>query len=218
MERRLTIEVAGSGSITAIESPPAGTPTGWRFIYAPGASANVNDPFGVFASEELTRRGLSVVRIQFPYREAGRRSPDREPILEAAWIAAIEHLSSAGQKLVIGGRSMGGRIASQVVAQGARADALALFAYPLHPPGKPELRRDGHLSALDVPVFFCSGTNDAFASPDELREAAALVPKASVHLLNGADHGFNMRKASGLTREKVWTEAVWAMWEWLSEK
>jgi predicted alpha/beta-hydrolase family hydrolase len=110
---------------------------------------------------------------------------------------------------------MGGRIGSQVVAQEATADALALFAYPLHPPGKPDQRRDAHLSSIDVPTYFCSGTNDAFASPDELWEAADLVANATVHLLDRADHGFAVRKSSGRTREDVWNEAVDAMWEWL---
>ena len=206
------IEVPGAGDVTAIETPAEGN-AGWTFLYAPGAGSNVQDPFGRFACRELAARGVRCVRFQFPYQEAKRRGPDRPPVLEATWRAAIERF--AGRRLVVGGRSMGGRIASQVVAEGAAVDALALFAYPLHPPGKPEQRRDGHLPRIAVPTLFCSGTGDAFASPDELREAAALVPRATVHLLEGADHGFAVRKASGRTREEVWAEAVEAMWEWL---
>jgi hypothetical protein len=154
------------------------------------------------------------VRFQFPYQEARRKAPDRNPVLEATWLAVIEAVHGP-ERLVVGGRSMGGRIASQVVAKGAAADALALFAYPLHPPGRPERRRDEHLSSIRVPALFCSGTSDAFASPEELAEAAALVPNSLVHLLESADHGFAVRKASGRTRNEVWQEAVDAMWEWL---
>ena len=211
-ERELHIEVPGSGAVAAIETPAAGD-AGWTFIYAPGASGNVQDPFGRFACRELASRGVRCVRFQFPYAEAGRRSPDRPPVLEATWLAVIEQLGAA--RLVVGGRSMGGRIASQVVAQGTPVDALALFAYPLHPVSKPEQRRDAHLPQIAVPTFFCSGTSDAFAKPDELREAAALVSDATVHLLDGADHGFSVRKAGGRTKDDVWKEAVDAMWGWL---
>ena len=99
--------------------------------------------------------------------------------------------------------------------QSAAVDALALFAYPLHPPGKPEQLRDEHLPRLTAPVLFCSGTNDAFASPEELRAAAKKVRRAKVHLLDGADHGFAVRKSSGRTREDIWAEAVAAMTDWL---
>jgi uncharacterized protein len=215
-ERELPIDLGPAGRVRAIESVPEGKRVAWRFLYAPGASANVNDPFGVFTSRSLAERGISSVRLQFPYQEAGRRSPDRPDTLEATWIAAIEQLAMPGERLVVGGRSMGGRIASQVLAKGVPADAVVLFAYPLHPPGKPDRHRVEHLPNLTIPTFFCSGTSDAFASPDELREAAALVRRAAVHLLDGADHGFNVKKASGRTRQNVWEEAVGAMWDWLA--
>ena len=110
---------------------------------------------------------------------------------------------------------MGGRIASQVVAADGTADALALFAYPLHPPGRPDQMRDRHLPALALPVLFCSGRRDAFGSPEELAAAAAAVPDATLHLLADADHGFAVPKASGRSREDVWEEAVSAFLAWL---
>jgi predicted alpha/beta-hydrolase family hydrolase len=194
---------------------------GWTFVYAPGAGANIDDPFGAYAGKELAQHGVSCVRFQFPYQEAGKKSPDRPDILEATWRAVIEHCQTHGsgsrpdRRLAIGGRSMGGRIASQVVAQGVPVDALALFAYPLHPPGRPENARDAHLPSIDVPTLFCSGTNDAFASPDELRAAAAKVPRSAVHLLEAADHGFNAPKSSGRTRPEIWAEATRTLSEWL---
>jgi predicted alpha/beta-hydrolase family hydrolase len=106
---------------------------------------------------------------------------------------------------------MGGRIASQVVAQGEAVAGLVLFAYPLHPPGRPEQRRDAHLASISVPVLFLSGTRDTFATPDELDVAAALIDGARVRLLAGADHGFNVLKASGRSRAEVWAEATAAL-------
>jgi predicted alpha/beta-hydrolase family hydrolase len=211
VERELHVEVPSGGKVTAIETPSEGA--GWTFLYAPGASGNVHDPFGRFASHELASQGVRCVRFQFPYAEVGRRSPDRPPVLEATWRAVIEQVGQ--ERLAVGGRSMGGRIASQVVAQGTPVDALVLFAYPLHPVSKPEQRRDAHLPHIPVPTFFCSGSNDAFARPDELREAAALVPDSTVHLLEGVDHGFSVRKAGGRSKEGVWKEAVDAMGKWL---
>jgi predicted alpha/beta-hydrolase family hydrolase len=175
----------------------------------------VHDPFGKFGCRELTARGMTCARFQFPYQEARKRGPDRPPVLEATWRAVIQKLRAPGMRLVIGGRSMGGRIASQVAATGAPVDALALFAYPLHPPGRPDQRRDSHLRAIIVPTLFCSGTRDAFASPEEIGEVAAITPDAAHHLLEGADHGFGVNKASGRTREDVWREAIEAMLKWL---
>ena len=112
---------------------------------------------------------------------------------------------------------MGGRIASQVVAQGTTVDGLALFAYPLHSLARPSKWRDGHLPSVNVPTLFCSGTRDAFATPEELAQAASMVPKAQVHSLKGSDHGFATLKSSGRTREDVWSEAVDMFLEWLED-
>ena len=217
MDKTTRIPIVAAGDITCIRTPAAGPGTGWTFVYAPGAGSNIRDPFGAFAATALAAAGVTTLRFQFPYMEAGRRAPDRPPLLEATWRAVIDASRGDASRLVVGGRSMGGRIASQVVAQGVAVDALALFAYPLHPPGKPEQLRTEHLAAIEAPVLFCSGTRDAFASPDELRAAARGVRHATVHLLEAADHGFAVPKASGRTREQVWSEAVSTMVAWLSK-
>jgi hypothetical protein len=103
---------------------------------------------------------------------------------------------------------MGGRIASQVVARRAAADALVLFAYPLHPIGQPERLRDAHLPDIAIPTLFCSGTKDAFGTPEELRAAVLRTPKGRLHLMEGADHGFAGAKGSGRTRREIWREAL----------
>jgi len=214
VDKQLRIPVAEHGVITALQTTPSRTGR-WIFVYAPGAGSNIRDPFGAYATRDLAARDITTVRFQFPYMEAGKKGPDRPPVLEAAWRAVIEAVREPRKKLVVGGRSMGGRIASQVVAQGTEADALALFAYPLHPPGKPEQPRTEHFAKLRLPTLFVSGTNDAFGSPEELRGASKEVRGAQLHLLDGADHGFAVRKSSGRTREDVYAEAIRALGDWL---
>ena len=214
IEKTLQIAVADNVSVTAVRTSPEAQPD-WLFLYAPGAGSNLNDPFGAYASGELAARGIASARFQFPYMEAGKRRPDRPAVLEETWRKVIETLGSDAPKMVVGGRSMGGRIASQVVAKGVPADALALFAYPLRPPWNPSTLRDEHLPAIDAPTLFCSGTRDNFGSPEELRQAAAKVPRSNLHLLDGADHGFSVLKSSDRTRDEVWNEAVAALVDWL---
>lgn len=212
----LRIQLPDDRSVTAVLSRAQGDDTGWTFIYAPGAGSNIDDPFGDYAASRLAERGISTARFQFPYMEEKRRAPDRTPVLEATWQAAIETFHRPDGRLVAGGRSMGGRIASQVAAQGAPMDALALFAYPLHSPGRNE-RRDKHFPAVSQPALFCSGTRDSFATPDELAEAVSKIKEARLHILDGADHGFSVRKSSGKTRQDVWDETIETFVDWLQE-
>jgi hypothetical protein len=213
-DRSFTIDVSNAGSVTAIRTPANGTE--WTFVYAPGAGSNIHDPFGAYASRALAAQGIATVRFQFPYMEAGRRGPDRPSVLEATWLAVIDAVHDGETRLAVGGRSMGGRIASMVLARGAPAHALALFAYPLHPPGKPDQLRVDHFASIKVPVLFVSGTSDAFGSPDELRAAATTLKRSKLHLLAGADHGFAVPRSTGRTREDVWAEAVAAFAAWLA--
>ena len=187
------------------------------FVYAPGAGSNLQDPFGKYLAEHLDVAGIATIRFQFPYMEEEKRRPDPPGLLEETWREAIKIARPTSGRLVVGGRSMGGRIASQVVAQGADVDALALFAYPLHPPSDPEKLRDGHLPKISVPTLFCSGTRDTFASAEELEGAASKVRQATVHYLSGADHGFAVLKSSGRTRADVWAEAADSLRTWLSD-
>jgi predicted alpha/beta-hydrolase family hydrolase len=216
-ERTLRLETDDGRFFSALRLTPERPRATWIVAYAPGAGSNIHDPFGVHLCRALDARGVASLRFQFPYMEAGRRFPDRPPVLEAAWRAVIEAVRTPGAKLCVGGRSMGGRIASHVVAQGLAVDALALFAYPLHPPGRLDRMRDEHLPAIAARTLFCSGTNDAFATPDELRAAAAKVRGARVHLLEGADHGFAVPKATGRTRTDVYAEATEVLLRWLAQ-
>jgi predicted alpha/beta-hydrolase family hydrolase len=206
VEETLKVEVGDIGTVTAVRTRAEAA--SWTFIYAPGAGSNLQDPFGAFAASWFAERGVDFVRFQFLYMERGRSGPDRPPVLEAAWRAVIDAVRPQTGRLAVGGRSMGGRIASQVVAQGVGVNALVLFAYPLHPPGRPEQIRDDHLPQIDAPALFCSGDRDDFGSVEELRAAAEKMKRSRVHVLAGANHGFSVRKSSGRTQEDVWREAV----------
>ena len=203
-------------NLTAIRALPDGQESMGVVVYAPGAGSNLQDPFGKYLAQHLAGAGISTVRFQFPYMEERKRRPDPPRLLEETWREVIRVVRPTSYRMVVGGRSMGGRIASQVVAHGTAVDGLALFAYPLHPPSSPEKRRDGHLPNINVPTLFCSGTRDTFATAEELEAAASKLPKAVIHQLEGADHGFEVLKSSGRTRAEVWTEAADSLVSWLS--
>lgn len=136
---------------------------------------------------------LPVARVDFPYRKEGRKAPDRAPKLIASLVADAGDFAARvpvePRRLVLGGRSMGGRMCSMAVADGLPAAGLILLSYPLHPPGKPDRLRVEHLPALDVPCLFVSGTRDPFGTPDELRAATATVAgPVTHHWIDGGRH------------------------------
>ena len=201
-------------NVTVIETTPDGGPAGWQFIYAPGAGSHVNDPFGTFACHALAARGVPAARFQFAYQEAGSRRPDRPDVLQQTWRDVLDAVRLPAMRVVIGGRSMGGRVATMIVSRGAQVDGLVAFAYPLHPPGLPERARVAHLRDIHVPALFISGTRDAFGTQEELTNAAAQVEGSTLHLLEGADHGFAVLKRSGRTKDDVYAEAIEALLAW----
>ena len=179
-------------------------------VLTPGASAGRDQPALVAIDEALTPRGVHVERVDFPYRRAGRRAPDRPPVLIATVAEAAASLARAlrvaPRRVALGGRSMGGRMCSMAVAQGLPAAALVLVSYPLHPPGKPERLRTEHFGLLAVPCLFVSGTRDTFAAPEELEAATAAIPGPVTHVrIEGADHGLRSRDArvAGVVRDWV---------------
>jgi predicted alpha/beta-hydrolase family hydrolase len=176
-------------------------------LLAPGAGADMHTPSLTVVADALADVRVPSLRFDFPYRRAGRRSPDRPPVLLGAVREAAAELARrarvAPERLVLGGRSMGGRMCSMVVADEAdpqRALGLALLGYPLHPPGKPGQLRVEHFPRIKVPVLFVSGTRDAFAAPDELKSHAQdIAGPVTFSWLESGDHGFKPLKASGLT-------------------
>lgn len=157
----------------------------------PGAGSAASHPSLVAIEEALAP--LPVTRADFPYRREGRRAPDRAPklvacVVEEAARLAVEVGVDPGQ-IVLGGRSMGGRMCSMAVAEGLPAAGLVLISYPLHPPGKPDRLRIEHLSELRVPCLFVSGTRDAFGTPSEMEQHTAAIPAPVEHVwIDGKGH------------------------------
>ncbi|HLK42702.1 MAG TPA: alpha/beta family hydrolase, partial [Thermoleophilia bacterium] len=149
-----------------------GSPGSLGLLLAPGASAGRDQPALVAIDHAASALGVAVARMDFPYRLAGRRAPDKPPVLVDAVRRAAAELAETGgvapERIVLGGRSMGGRMCSMAVAEGLPARALVLVSYPLHPPGKPDKMRTEHFPAITVPCLFVSGTRDAFGAPAEL--------------------------------------------------
>ena len=189
--------------------------TGTRggLLLAPGAGAGRNHPTLVALDDALTPLGWIVGRMDFPFRQAGRRSPDRPAVLlsavrqEAAGVAERSGLKPG--RVALGGRSMGGRMCSMAVADGLPAMALVLISYPLHPPGRPERQRTEHFARLGCPCLFVSGTRDAFGSPAELEAATAAIPGAVSYVwLDGGDHGLRRRDPEVVAAVSPWLSGL----------
>jgi len=179
-------------------------------VLAHGAGAPMDSPFMSTIAQGLAGRGLRVARFEFPYMQARRvdgrrRPPDREATLVAAWHEAIAAIAPGG-RFVVGGKSMGGRIAS-MVADGSGAAGLVCLGYPFHAPGRPERPRIEHLTQLRTPALIVQGTRDPFGRPEEVA-GYGLSPGITVHWLADGDHDFKPRRESGRTQQENLEEAV----------
>ena len=189
-------------------------------LLAHGAGADMNAATLTIIADALADAKVPSLRFNFPYRAAGRRGPDRPPVLEAAVREAVDELARRTKlppdRLVLGGRSMGGRICSMVAAD-TGALGLVLLGYPLHPPGKATQLRVEHFARLRMPTLFVSGTRDAFGTPAELqRHAKKLKGPVSFHWVETGDHGFKPLKSSGSTVDAVLGEVAGAVVEFVT--
>jgi predicted alpha/beta-hydrolase family hydrolase len=193
-------------------------------LLAHGAGADMHAATLTTFADALEGAGVPTLRFNFPYRTAGKRAPDRAPVLAAATREAAAELARRSklppERLVLGGRSMGGRYASLAVGDAddpLPALALVLLGYPLHPAGHPEKLRVDHFPRIHVPVLFVSGTRDALANADELQKHARAIPGVvEFHWIESADHGFRPLKASGLTQEVALRDAAAAVVAWVT--
>jgi predicted alpha/beta-hydrolase family hydrolase len=178
-------------------------------LLAPGASADRSQPALVAIDEAATAAGAVVVRMDFPYRKAGKRAPDRAPVLIQAVVEEAARLATRVGPLILGGRSMGGRMCSLAVAEGTAAAGLVLISYPLHPPGRPDKLRTEHFPLLRVPCLFVSGTRDAFGSPDELEAATkAIRGPVAHHWIEGKSHGLRGADAEVVSVVVPWLQRL----------
>jgi predicted alpha/beta-hydrolase family hydrolase len=155
-----------------------------------------------------------VARFNFPYRDKGAARPDPMPVLKES-MAGEAARARNGAKLILGGRSMGGRAASMLAAEGFACDGLLLFACPLHPAGKPDRLRDAHLAEIRVPVLCFNGTRDALCTRELMAAAVGKLPNWTMHWLEGADHSFRVLRSSGRTDAQVYAELGEAVTRWL---
>jgi uncharacterized protein len=171
-----------------------------------GAGHNLDTKLLIDVATGLRERRIAVLRFNFPYTEAGRRAPDKQPVLEACFGAVAEQAAEETRLPVwLGGKSMGGRIASHAVSNGFDAAGLIFLGYPLHPPGKPERIRDAHLGAIKVPMLWLQGTRDSFATPELLHKTVGSLPTATLIEISGGDHSF---KVSGRKPHEVTDELI----------
>jgi uncharacterized protein len=204
-------------SISAVYEPAAENEVG-VFVCGHGAGGNMNDRGLVRAAAAIRSAGLGGVRFNFLYTERRSRRPDPMPVLKRCVAAVIDHTRERLRPatLIIGGRSMGGRAASMLAADGVKADGLLLLAYPLHPAGAPTKLRDAHLPDIRMPVLCINGTRDPLCRPDLMANALTHVKtKWTMHWLDGADHSFHVLKSSGRTDDDVFAEATAAASAWI---
>jgi hypothetical protein len=165
-------------------------------VLAHGAGAGQKSAWMVKAVRALAERGISCATFDFPYITAGRKVPDKAPVLEAHWRAMLEEAKAAfgALPLFIGGKSMGGRIASHIAAEGIDGvRGLVFFGYPLHPPGQPDKRRDAHLPRIAQPMLFIQGAADTFGNETEMLALVPTLQRAELHIVPGGDHSFKVR-------------------------
>lgn len=178
-------------------------------LLAPGAGADRNQATLVAVDEAASEAGIVVSRMDFPYRIAGRKAPDRPAVLIGAVQAEATRLAKRCDQVVLGGRSMGGRMCSMAVAEGLPAAGLLLISYPLHPPGQPAKLRTEHFPRLAVPCLFLSGTRDAFGSPSEMEAATKAIPGPVTHRwIEGKDHALRGVDPSICSETLAWIEAA----------
>jgi predicted alpha/beta-hydrolase family hydrolase len=192
-------------------------------LLAHGAGADMTAPTLTTVTDALSAAGIPSLRFRYPYRSAGKKAPDRPAVLLDATRTAVAELARRSklppERLVLGGRSMGGRYCSLVAGD---ADdpvpclGLVLLGYPLHAAGKPEKERSDHFPRLTMPVLFVSGTRDSLAAKPALTKATRKVkgPKR-FHWIESADHGFKPLKASGLTVDGVLADVATTVVDWV---
>jgi uncharacterized protein len=213
--RRRRVVLPGGGAVSAVVALPSGFRRAGRtpaVILGHGAGSDMTSAFMSTIHSGLAREGYIAVKFNFPYTEARRRAPDPRPVLERCYRAVVDAIAAdralAPPWIAIGGKSLGGRIASYVAAAGAAVRGLVFLGYPLHPAGRPDALRADHLPGVPVPMLFVQGTRDTLCDLDRLRPVLARLPRATLHTIEGADHSFRVPRRLGRGDEDVWAEIV----------
>lgn len=196
---------------------------GSAVILAHGAGNDMDHPFMSHFHQAFAEAGLLSVKFNFPYKELGRKAPDRMPLLEDTWRAVIravrEDAQLAPKNLYLAGKSMGGRVASHLAAQGESSQGLIFLGYPLHPARQVDKLRVEHWARLSCPVLFVEGTRDALCDLDVLESELPRIPApVTLHLIDGGDHSFKVPKLAGISQGDVWSEAASAITSWIGAR
>jgi predicted alpha/beta-hydrolase family hydrolase len=212
--------------LSALHDRPAGASQRSAVLLANGAGFHMDAPWMTAVAHGLVERGFEVLRFNYLYRERALRSghdkpPDRTPVLEeahAAALAALLERTGAGRRVLLAGKSLGGRMSTHLAAKGETCAGLVLFGYPLHPPGQPAKLRSEHFPTIAQPALFLQGTRDEFADLELLRTALTRYGgRATLHVVEGADHGFHVLKKTGRTDDDVRTELLDRVARWEDE-
>lgn len=202
---------APEGPVSAARHVPE-SPHGIRLVLTHAFGGTLGTPSLVHLADACAQRGIETIRFNLPMAEAGRRRPDPQAKVEAAWRAVADQARDGCDRLVIGGRSYGGRIASHVATEPGVCDGLVLLGYPLQPPDRPGQLRVQHLVSIAVPVLVVQGDRDAFSPGTLLEDAFAPLPNATIHRLAGADHAHAVR---GRALSEVAAEVAKIIVAWL---
>ncbi|HVI62498.1 MAG TPA: alpha/beta family hydrolase [Bradyrhizobium sp.] len=215
--QKLKIDVGTSGTVSALLMRPREARA--CFVFAHGAGAGITHPAIETMATGLAERGVATLRYQFPYMERGSKRPDPPGVAHAAVRAAVAEAARrcAGLALIAGGKSFGGRMTSQAQAKAPLdgVEGLAFLGFPLHPAGQPSTDRAAHLADIHIPMLFLQGANDQLAKVDLLKPVVAgLGRRATLHLVEGADHSFHVPKRSGRDDKEVMAEVLDAFAAW----
>jgi predicted alpha/beta-hydrolase family hydrolase len=199
--------------------PSTNKPSGWdgrvAIILAHGAGQGIDSPFMKFFHDELSARGFLSVMFNFEYMEQKRKMPDPQPKMQARYRQVVEDVQNEfkPKHLIIGGKSMGGRVASYIAANTPGIDGLLFLGYPLHPPGKADQMRDAHLYDIGLPMLFLTGTKDTFAGRELLEGVIRkLGSRASLVWTEGGDHSLKVAKAGTAS----WRAAADSIENWIN--
>ena len=218
-----SFEIVGKGNVSAVLSGPdqlsESNKTG--VIIAHGAANDMNNSLIVAVADGLADAGYTTLRFNFPYKEKGKKSPDSEPTLIRTWQSAAAHILNNERfpvdQIVAAGKSMGGRIAAQMVAADQMTvEALIFLGYPLHAPGRTDKLRDSHLYEIKKPMLYFAGTRDPLCNMEKLREVLNRLPgQNDLEVVEGGNHSFKLPKSSSRSADSVHRQIVEKCLQWL---
>jgi predicted alpha/beta-hydrolase family hydrolase len=222
-EEKVSISVGKTERVSGVLSGPEDRQTAESLgiIMAHGAGNNMQNPLFVFLAKGLSEAGFMALRFNFPYKERGKRAPDSPGKLMLTWQSAYRFFqeSTGTNRIIVSGKSMGGRIASQMVADGVlTGEGLVFFGYPLHPPGKRDKLRDAHLYEITNPMLFLAGTRDPLCDLTALRSVLAKLRSVwDLEVIEGGDHSFRVPKSYGTTEDDTYNQVLGKTIAWLKK-